>query len=149
MRSEISKTRCDRARELGATDVFNPLEVKIPRKMKELTEGQGLDVSVEAVGVEAALKDCLASTRHGGTVVVQGIFTERVPIHMLGFVNREITMIGTNSINPQLALEWIAAGRVEPESIVTRIVPLDDIASQGFDILADEKDRDIKILVAP
>jgi len=108
--TEISKTRRDRARELGATDVFNPLEVKIPHKMRELTEGQGLDVSVEAVGVEAALKDCLASTRHGGTVVVQGIFTERVPIHMLGFVSREITMIGTNSINPQLALEWIAAG---------------------------------------
>ena len=147
--TEISGTRRERARELGATDVFDPLELKIPRKMKELTEGQGLDVSVEAVGIEAALKDCLASTRHGGTVVVQGIFTERVPIHMLGFVSREITMIGTNSINPQLALEWIAAGRVEPESIVTRTVSLDDIASQGFDVLADDKDRDIKILAAP
>ena len=147
--TEISETRRDRARELGATDVFSPLEVKIPRKMKELTEGHGLDVSVEAVGVEAALKDCLASTRRGGTVVVQGIFTERVPIHMLGFVSREITMIGTNSINPRLALEWIEAGRVEPESIVTSIVALEDIAKQGFDVLADQKDRDIKILVAP
>ena len=147
--TEISKTRRDRARELGATDVFDPLELKIPRKLKELTEGQGVDVSVEAVGIEATLKDCLASTRHGGTVVVQGIFTERVPIHMLGFVSREITMIGTNSINPQLALDWLAADRVEPESIVTRIVPLDDIASGGFDVLADDKDRDIKILVAP
>jgi len=147
--TEISKTRRDRARELGATDVFNPLEVKIPPKMRELTEGQGLDVTVEAVGIEATLKDCLASTRHRGTVVVQGIFTERVPIHMLGFVSREITMIGTNSINPRLALEWIAAGRVEPESIVTRIVPLDEIATEGFDVLADDKDRDIKILVAP
>lgn len=35
------------------------------------------------------------------------------------------------------------------ESIGTRIVPLDDIASEGFDVLADHKDRDIKILVAP
>ena len=147
--TEISEARRERARELGATDVFDPLEVKIPGKMRELTEGQGLDVTVEAVGVEAALKDCLASTRHGGTVVVQGIFTERVPIHMLGFVSREITMIGTNSIDPGLALSWIADGRAEPESIVTRIVPLDDIASQGFDVLADDKDRDIKILIAP
>jgi threonine dehydrogenase-like Zn-dependent dehydrogenase len=38
---------------------------------------------------------------------------------------------------------------VEPESIVTRIVPLDDIAREGFDVLADDKDRAIKILVAP
>jgi (R,R)-butanediol dehydrogenase/meso-butanediol dehydrogenase/diacetyl reductase len=147
--TEISETRREKARELGATDVFDPREVAIPKKMRDLTGGDGVDVSVEAVGVEAALKDCLASTRQRGTVVVQGIFTDRVPIHMLGFVSREITMIGTNSIDPQLALEWIAAGRVEPESIVTRIVPLDDIASRGFDVLADEKDRDIKILIAP
>jgi hypothetical protein len=32
---------------------------------------------------------------------------------------------------------------------VTSIVPLDDIAQRGFDVLADEKDRDIKILIAP
>jgi (R,R)-butanediol dehydrogenase/meso-butanediol dehydrogenase/diacetyl reductase len=147
--TEISRTRRARARELGATEVFDPLESRIPPRMRELTEGRGVDVSVEAVGIEAALKDCLASTRHGGTVVVQGIFTERVPIHMLGFVSREITMIGTNSINPRLALEWIEEGKVAPESIVTRTVPLDDIASQGFDVLADDKDRDIKILVAP
>lgn len=147
--TEVSKTRREKARELGATGVFHPSEVVIPRKMRELTDGQGVDVSVEAVGAGAALKDCLASTRHGGTVVVQGIFTERVPIHMLGFVSREITMIGTNSIDAHLALEWIAAGRVQPESIVTRVVPLEEIASQGFDVLADDKDRDIKILVAP
>jgi (R,R)-butanediol dehydrogenase/meso-butanediol dehydrogenase/diacetyl reductase len=147
--TEISETRRDKARELGATEVIDPLGVKVPRKVKELTEGQGVDVSVEAVGIGAALKDCLASTRQRGKVVVQGIFTERVPIHMLGFVSREITMIGTNSIDPGLALSWIADGRAEPESIVTRIVPLDDIARRGFDVLADHKDRDIKILIAP
>jgi (R,R)-butanediol dehydrogenase/meso-butanediol dehydrogenase/diacetyl reductase len=147
--TEISETRRGKARELGATDVFDPAEVEVPRKMRELTDGRGIDVSVEAVGIEATLKDCLASTRQRGTVVVQGIFTERVPIHMLGFVSREITMIGTNSIDPERALRWIAEGRVEPESIVTSIVPLDDIASEGFDVLADDKDRDIKVLVAP
>jgi (R,R)-butanediol dehydrogenase/meso-butanediol dehydrogenase/diacetyl reductase len=147
--TEIAQTRRAKARELGATEVFDPRELKIPPKMRELTGGQGVDASVEAVGIEASLKDCLASTRQRGTVLVQGIFTERVPIHMLGFVSREIAMIGTNSINPELALGWIAKGLVEPESIVTRIVPLDDIASQGFDVLADHKDRDIKILVAP
>jgi (R,R)-butanediol dehydrogenase/meso-butanediol dehydrogenase/diacetyl reductase len=147
--TEISETRRSKARELGATEVFDPAEVKVPQKMRELTDGRGVDVSVEAVGIEATLKDCLASTRQRGTVVVQGIFTERVPIHMLGFVSREITMIGTNSIDPERALQWIREGRAEPESIVTRIVPLDDIAREGFDVLADEKDRDIKILIAP
>jgi threonine dehydrogenase-like Zn-dependent dehydrogenase len=68
---------------------------------------------------------------------------------MLGFVTREITMIGTNAIDPQQALQWIQEGRARPESIGTRIVPLGDISAEGFDVLADDKDRDIKILIAP
>jgi len=68
---------------------------------------------------------------------------------MLGFVTREITMIGTNSINTALALEWVTSGRAEPEAIVTSKVPLDQIAGRGFDVLADDKERDIKILIEP
>ncbi|MBW2092682.1 MAG: zinc-binding dehydrogenase, partial [Deltaproteobacteria bacterium] len=105
--TEISESRRKLALELGATAVLNPAEFKIPPKIRELTEGRGVDVAIEAVGIEAALKDCLASTRYKGTVVVQGIFTEKVPVHMLGFVTREMTMIGTNSINTDLALDWI------------------------------------------
>ena len=95
--TEISETRRKKAEELGATLVLNPLLEKIPAKIKELTAGKGVDVAVEAVGIEATLKDCLASVRFQGKVIVQGIFTDRVPVHMLGFVTRETTMIGTNS----------------------------------------------------
>jgi threonine dehydrogenase-like Zn-dependent dehydrogenase len=117
--------------------------------MRDLTGGRGVDVAVEAVGIAATLKDCLASSRQRGTVIVQGIFTERVPIHMLGFVTREVTMIGTNSIDAARALDWIASGRVEPETIVTSIIPLERIQPDGFEVLARDKDRDVKILVAP
>ena len=98
--TDISETRRKKAEELGATLVLNPLTEKIPAKMKELSAGRGVDVAIEAVGIEATLKDCLASVRYQGKVIVQGIFTDRIPVHMLGFVTRETTMIGTNSINP-------------------------------------------------
>ncbi len=86
-----------------------------------------MDIAIEAVGIEAALKDCLSSVKFGGKVIVQGIFTERALVHMLGFVTRETAMIGTNSINPQLALSWIKAGHIQPERVVTRIIPLEKI----------------------
>jgi len=137
------------AEGFGATAVFDPREVQIPRKMRELTQGRGVDLAIEAVGIEAALKDCLASTRQRGTVLVQGIFTERVPIHMLGFVTREITMIGSNSTHPARAMEWVLAGKAEPEKIVTGIVPLDHIVDQGFEVLARDKEEAVKILIEP
>jgi (R,R)-butanediol dehydrogenase/meso-butanediol dehydrogenase/diacetyl reductase len=147
--TEISEVRMAKAEEMGATAVFNPLETRVPRRVKELTDGSGVDVAVEAVGAEASLKDCLASTRYRGRVVVQGIFTDRVPIHMLGFVSREITMIGTNSLDLDQALEWIDSRLVEPEAMVTRIIPLDEIQTNGFDALSDPATRQVKILVKP
>jgi (R,R)-butanediol dehydrogenase/meso-butanediol dehydrogenase/diacetyl reductase len=147
--TDISERRREKAKELGATGVANPLEGKIPAWIKGLTAGQGVDVAVEAVGIEATLKDCLTSLRFKGKVIVQGIFTERVPIHMLGFVTRETTMIGTNSINPSLALRWIEEKGAQPEAIVTRIIPLEDIVSGGFENLTGKTKTDIKILVEP
>jgi len=147
--TDIAESRREKAIELGAFAVANPLEEKTPSWIKGLTRGQGVDVAIEAVGVEAALKDCLTSVRFKGKVIVQGIFTERVPIHMLGFVTRETTMIGTNSINPSLAMKWIEDAGAQPEAIVTRIIPLSQIVPAGFETLTGRLKTEIKILVEP
>jgi (R,R)-butanediol dehydrogenase / meso-butanediol dehydrogenase / diacetyl reductase len=147
--TDVSEPRRKKAEALGASQVWNPLTEKIPAKVKAITGGRGVDVAIEAVGIEATLKDCLASVRYQGKVVVQGIFTERVPVHMLGFVTRETTMLGTNSGNPALAMSWIASKGIQPERIITKIIPLAQIAAEGFDSLAGQDKREIKILVAP
>ena len=139
--TEVMEYRRKKAEELGASLVWNPLAVK--------TAGRGVDVAIEAVGIEATMKDCLSSVRRQGKVIVQGIFTSRASLHMLGFVTREATMIGANSINPVLALSWIQSGSIRPESLITGIIPLDKIAAEGFEVLAGKNKDAIKILVEP
>lgn len=147
--TDVLDNRRKKAEELGATLVWNPLEVKTSSKVKELTSGNGVDVAIEAVGIESTLKDCLSSVKYKGKVIVQGIFTQRASVHMLGFVTRETTMIGTNSINPPTALEWIASGKIYPEKVVTDIIPIEKIATDGFDVLGGKSKTSIKILVEP
>lgn len=145
--TDISAKKQKMAKELGATDAFHPLDIKIPKKIKELTGGKGVDVAIEAVGIQSSLKDCLAATRYQGTVIVQGIFTERVPVHMLGFVTNEMCMIGANSADIPQALEWMMTKDITPEAIVTSIIGLDDIIHAGFE--TKDPDNQVKILVAP
>lgn len=147
--TDVLENRRKMAEEMGATLVWDPSEIKSPAKIKELTNGRGVDVAIEAVGIEATLKDCLASARYQGTVIVQGIFTERASVHMLGFVTKETTMIGANSINPSLAMQWLETGKIQPERIITDIIPLADIAKSGFEVLAGKSKTAIKILVEP
>ncbi len=147
--SEPCSLRREKALELGATAVFDPSREKVVAEMRRLTANRGADVTIEAVGNTAALKDCLSAARSRGTVIVQGIFTERVPIHMLAFVTREITMIGANSKKPPLARQWIESGDIEPETIVTHVIPLEDLSERGFEVLTRDKETAIKILVEP
>jgi len=145
--SDVLANRRAMAESMGATEVWDPSQVKSAARIKALTGGRGVDVAIEAVGVEAALKDCLASARFQGKVIVQGIFTERASLHMLGFVTRETTMIGTASINPPLAMQWLATGRIAPERVITDIIPLADIDRGGFAVLAARSETAIKIVV--
>jgi len=146
--TEVSEIRRKKAEEMGATLTCNPLNAKVSSWAKELTSGRGVDLAFESVGVEASLKDCLTSVRFQGKVIVQGIFTDRVPIHMLGFVTRETIMMGTNSANPPLAMTWIKQKGVKPEMMVTKTIPLGKI-SEGFEILTRKIKEEIKILVEP
>jgi len=58
-------------------------------------------------------------------------------------------MIGTNSINPALAMNWIETKGIRPESIITKIIPLVKIATEGFEALSRPTKEEIKILVEP
>jgi (R,R)-butanediol dehydrogenase/meso-butanediol dehydrogenase/diacetyl reductase len=147
--SEPCSLRREKALELGATAVFDPSQTEVAAEIRRLTAKRGVDVAIEAVGNGAALKDCLSAAGNRGIVIVQGIFTERVPIHMLAFVTREITMIGANSKAPALARRWIESGNIEPEIIVTHVIPLEDLSERGFEVLTRDKDTAIKILVKP
>ncbi len=146
--TEVSEMRRKKAEEMGATRTCNSLNARVSSWIKELTSGHGVDVAFESVGIEASLKDCLTSVRFQGKVIVQGIFTDRVPIHMLGFVTRETIMMGTNSANPSLAMKWIEKKGVKPEMMVTKTIPLENI-SEGFEILTRKIKEEIKILVEP
>ncbi len=147
--SDISEERRKKAEELGATLVINPLNNRISAAIKELTQGEGVDVAIEAVGMEATLKDCLTSVRTCGKVIVAGMFTERMPINMFSFVVRETTMIGANSTDPVLALDWVRSKGVKPEVLITKIIPLEEVASQGFEVLSGKNKAEVKILVKP
>ncbi len=65
--TDVLENRRKMAEQMGATLIWNPSEIKSPVKIKELTKGRGVDVVIEAVGIEATLKDCLASVRYQGT----------------------------------------------------------------------------------
>jgi alcohol dehydrogenase len=141
--------RLELARKLGATPVN--LE-QAQQTILDHTEGRGADVSIEAVGNDAALTAAIMAARGGGTVSVIGVFVGPSFNFPIGYAfMRDLTFrIGLANINahiPELA-RLIERGTLNPRPLISHVMPLDD-AAKGYEIFNARKDNVMKVLLKP
>jgi len=157
--------RLEFAREWGCSDTVNFAEVDdVVGTLKEMTDGRGPDVCIDAVGLEAdgsALHEflgrvlmlqagaanvigyCIDAVRKGGNVVIIGVYGPPWNLVPIGTaMNKNLTLrMGQCNVHrymPHL-LEHIQAGRVSPGAIVTHRFPL-DAAPHAYRLFAGKLD---------
>lgn len=133
-----SEWKRELARELGASAVASPEDAG--EILRQITEGRGPRLTVEAVGVEATLTQAIEWAGVGGEVLVFGTLTsggEGLPYYQLYY--KELTLY-----NPRAALiedyatgvELAASGRLGLEPLVSHHLALDEV-SRAFDLAQD------------
>ncbi|MBP9580383.1 MAG: 2,3-butanediol dehydrogenase [Parabacteroides sp.] len=145
--SDLSEARLAKAKEIGATHTFDARDKDIPKKIKEMT-GYGVDIFIDAAGVQASFDTGINSLRNGGTAVLVALFAKEVIHDALNQALREITVkgiIGYRNIFPQV-IALINSGRLPVEKLVTSVIELDDIVEKGFEALI-KSPTEVKILV--
>jgi len=70
------------ARELGATDTINSTATDAVERIRELTEGNGADVVIEAVGRPETYKQAFYARDLAGTVVLVGVPTPEMQLEL-------------------------------------------------------------------
>lgn len=140
------------ADEVVAAEASDPVEAVL-----DLTAGRGADVVLEAVGADAStLRQGVEMARPSGEVVVLGIFTGPPEFDVRAAYRKELHIRWSNSYSTwggapefQLALDLLAAGRVDAEPLITHRLPLTRIAD-AFQAAADKKGSGaVKVLVRP
>ncbi|WP_244614400.1 zinc-binding dehydrogenase [Elizabethkingia argenteiflava] len=91
------------AQSIGATHVINSSkEENVVEKIKEITDGEGVDVAIEAVGIPQTLQLCTDVIKPGGHVANIGVHGQPVELALerLWIKNITITMglVNTNTI---------------------------------------------------
>lgn len=144
---EISPERAEKAKELGAKEAINPLEIDPVEKLQELTNG-GVDVAFEVTGIPAVLQQCIDSTTFEGETVIVSIWESNASFQPNNLVLQERTMKGIiayRDIFPAV-MELMNQGYFNADKLITKRITLDDVVTEGFDALVKEKNQ-IKILV--
>ncbi len=146
--TDVAEKRLEKAKEIGATHVFNAMEADLPAKIKALTGSLGVNVFLDCAGVQASYNTGIASTRNGGTAVLVALFGKPVQHDALDQVLREITVKGViayRNIFPEV-INLIDSGRMEVEKLVTNKIGLDEIVTNGFEALVSNPEQ-VKILI--
>lgn len=92
---DIVPARLALARRLGATAAFNARTEDVVARIRESTDGEGVDLAIEAAGSVATRQAAVASVRTGGTVALLGLGEEMTPLDAVDIVNREVTIRGS------------------------------------------------------
>ena len=127
------------AKELGAVAVATPAEAEAV--VREVTDGHGADVVVEAVGTTGTLAQSIALAGIGGTVCLFGTITateaDALPFYQLYY--KELTLRNPRAATPgdyDEAIALAASGAVQLRPLWTHGFALDEVA-KAFDALND------------
>jgi 2-desacetyl-2-hydroxyethyl bacteriochlorophyllide A dehydrogenase len=136
------------AESFGATAVH--LTEDDPRaRIKELTEGRGVDLSVDAVGHPDALDLACRVARKAGTVSVIGVYAERAEVHM-GVVWIKALRWRTGHANVighlDRVLAMLSAGVIDPGPLVTHHMSLEE-APEAYAVY--DRREALKIVLTP
>src|SRR5690554_2039995 len=121
--TDLSENRLKKAKEIGATHTFDARDKDIPKKIREIT-GNGVDVFIDAAGVQASFDTGIDSLRNGGTAVLVALFGKNVTHDALNQTLRELTIIGTaayRNISPEV-IALISSGKLPVEKLVTSVI---------------------------
>src|SRR4029077_9458622 len=126
----------------GATHTVNGTHENAVERVRELTEGRGVDYAFDAIGGEATTLQILDAIRNGGTAVIVGMaaMNVRAPITPYAMALQEKTLKGTmyGSVRPNLdfprLVDLSLDGRLKLDQLISRTYPLEQI-NEGFEAL--------------
>lgn len=142
------KLRGDTAMAMGATAVINSDE-KAVQSIKDRTQGLGVDVSFECVGIPETPQVALDIARNAGTTVIMGVFNTPSTFNFMNVMFGQKNIIGSAIYvyEAPTTIALLADKRIVADKLVTSIVPIKDAVKLGFEKLSKDIEHDIKILI--
>ena len=126
---DLDDKRLAVAKKFGATDLINSADGLAARQVMELTEGAGVDVAIEAVGLPATFAICQAIVAAGGHIANVGVHGKPVELHMEKLWDRNISLTTrlVDTVTTPMLLKVVRSGKLQPGKLVTHRFALNDI----------------------
>jgi threonine dehydrogenase-like Zn-dependent dehydrogenase len=164
--------RLDMARKAAKSETLSADDEDLVKKIRDMTDGRGADVCIDAVGMEAtrsmkdrisnvfhgqmgsirALESAISAVRRGGNVSVLGVYGMPYDNFPLGQIfDKGIHMhFGQATVQPFIdeLVDWVEQGKIQLDDIITHRLPLAK-AAHGYEIFSKKEDQCVKVVLQP
>ena len=146
---DIMEKRLKKALELGADGVINGAEENVEQKIRQITDGRGVDLVIETAGTEITTRQAISIAKKGSNIVLVGYSKSgemTLPTSLV--LDKELTfktVFRYRHIYP-MAIEAVAQGKVNLKGIVTDIFDLDDV-QKAMDYSVNNKTDIVKAVI--
>ncbi len=164
--------RLDRARAVAGAEAINIDDKDHIDRIRALTGGRGVDVAVDAVGMEAhhgitdtianvvraqvgvidVVKSALSAVRRGGTVSIVGVYGTTYDNFPLGqaFDKGVRLAMGQATVHKYIddLIRLVVDGQVRLDDVMSHRMPLSE-APKGYEIFNEKKDGCVKVVLKP
>jgi alcohol dehydrogenase len=126
---DLDDKRLAIAKQFGASTLINSSDGYAAHRVMELTEGAGVDVAIEAVGIPATFDICQAIVAAGGRIANVGVHGKSVELHMEKLWDRNISLTTrlVDTVTTPMLLKIVESGKLQPHKLVTHRFAMDDI----------------------
>jgi threonine dehydrogenase-like Zn-dependent dehydrogenase len=139
---------------MGADVVVDASREDPVEAIMRLTNGRGVDVAIEALGLQDTFEACLRVLRPGGTLSSLGVYSTDLKIPLGAFAaglgdHRIITTLcpgGKERMRRLMAV--IQAARLDLGPMVTHRFRLEDI-EQAYELFSHQRDGVLKVAITP
>lgn len=151
---ETLPERQEMARKMGATHIVDFNKVDPVDEIMKITDGRGVDVAIEALGLQETFEGAMRVLRPGGTLSSLGVYSGDLTIPLeplaagLGDHTIRTTLCPGGKERMRRLMDVVASGRVDAGQLVTHHYPLDSI-EDAYELFSHQRDGVLKVAIRP
>jgi alcohol dehydrogenase len=146
---DLDDNRLAQAKSFGATDSVNSGRADWKAELMAMTDGMGVDVAIEAVGVPQTFDMATEIIRPGGTVANVGVHGTSVELKLqdLWIKDVAITTGLVSATTTPMLLKLVAQGKLTPERFVTHRFTFDSIMDAYDTFSRAAQSKALKVII--
>jgi alcohol dehydrogenase, propanol-preferring len=139
-----------RAVRMGADQAVNAAKQDPVKAIKDLTNGEGVDCSIECVGLAKTIDQAVRCLKLGGRAVAFGLGMEPITLPPPGiYVRSEFSLLGSRGAEideKQKVIDLIASGKLDLKETISDVISLKEV-NEGLRRLHKQEGYPVRIVV--